>query len=272
MARVTRPLKEHPHRTTIETAGGAVLVTVGLYLLATSGHETVLLISGLALFVVGVYAFAQYYWTWLPSLPAPRERLPRVKPSAAHDIAKELLKEDGLWPRWWQLRRRLGGGLTLQQYEALKAREIAAERRKQAAAGAKPTPPPPMSTEAFVKKVAEIGETVKKGDHQTELGQLISRGSQLRSAATSQPTVDTYTRRFQPGTALAEALAAAVPTPPADVNHWLESVGRFVGQNFAHHYGALHQTGLKRRDSQEIVAAIDRNLAVLRLIEKELQA
>jgi hypothetical protein len=278
MARVPQPAKVHPERTTIEIGAGGTAIALGALLITIflsarhhwqSAGDLALLAIGFVFAAFGAYVFAQFYVSWLPSLPEPRERKPRVKPSAAQDIAKELLKEDGLWPRWWDIRRRFLGGLTLQQYEALKAREIAGEQKKQAVEAAKPKPPP-MTTEALVKKVAEIGEMAKKGGHLQTLEQLVSRGMQLRSAATSRPATDAYTRQFQPGAALALALAAAVPAPPLDVNQWLESVGRFVGQNFAHHYDALHQAGLQRRDAQEIVAAIDRNIAVLHLIEQEL--
>jgi hypothetical protein len=161
----------------------------------------------------------------------------------------------------------------VQQYDALRVREIAvaqkkAEQRREALP--KPTPPLPVSTDALAKTLASIGETHKKNSHQAAVQQLISRGSQLRSAYTKRPNTDAYTQQFQPMNVLATALAQSAPIPPYDVNLWLEGVARFIGENFAHQYSALQQTPLKKREPQEVVPAIDRNLAVLRLIEKEL--
>jgi hypothetical protein len=285
MARGKQPPKAHPARVDIEiglAAAALALAAILLGFFVVAPHhwehagDLVLLCLGLFLALGGTYVFAQFYVTWLPGLPTPRERMPRVKPGAAHDVAKQLLKEDGLWPRWWHIRRRLGGGLTRQQYEALRAREIAAAQKEAPAPAPAPvpqaTPPLPVSTESLLKTLMNAGEQGKKNNQLAEAEALIRRGNQLRVVATTRPEMDSYTRQFQPRAVMAAALAEAVPIQPYDVNAWLESVARFVGQNFAHHYRALHQTPLPKRAAPEVVAALDKNLEVLRLIEKELRA
>jgi transposase len=276
MARVTKPPREHPERATIETAAGGAALAVAAILLgffvAARHHwqhasDLCLLIGGLLFGVIGIYVFAQFWIPWLPSLPAPRERVAKPKPSAAQDIAKQILKDDGLWPRWWQLRRRFGGGLTLQQYDALRAKELAAQP---------PSAPPPATqrTSSLAQAAAATTQKAKQDGGLALVAQLLRRGGQLRVKAQGiEGPLDSMTQRFHPMAAVTSQLARAIARSnwaPTDVNQWLQDVAVFVGDSFPEYSDRVVQNGLSTGDPAATIAAVDQNFVVLRLIQSEL--
>jgi hypothetical protein len=255
MARVTKPPREHPERATIETAAGGAALAVAAILLgffvAARHHwqhasDLCLLIGGLLFGVIGIYVFAQFWIPWLPSLPAPRERV---------------------WPRWWQLRRRFGGGLTLQQYDALRAKELAAQP---------PSAPPPATqrTSSLAQAAAATTQKAKQDGGLALVAQLLRRGGQLRVKAQGiEGPLDSMTQRFHPMAAVTSQLARAIARSnwaPTDVNQWLQDVAVFVGDSFPEYSDRVVQNGLSTGDPAATIAAVDQNFVVLRLIQSEL--
>jgi hypothetical protein len=102
----------HPERTLIETALGLASLALGGtfwgFFLAY-GHQRWQHLASIALFVLGAvfallgaYVFMQFYVDSLPSLPSPKSARVRQPESAAHRVARDILKEDGHWPPWWK--------------------------------------------------------------------------------------------------------------------------------------------------------------------------
>ena len=257
---------------------GAAAIAVGGLLIAFSGGNPVLIAVGVFALFFGVYVFAQYWLPWLPLLPAPHEREPEARPkrTAAHKLAKQFLKEDGLWPPWWKFWGR--GGLTWAQYEALRAKEIAHQQAEERAAAQKvaPSEAAPISQEVLARRIARVAELSMSGAALKTIDELLRRGGALRVKAISPPAVDPYEQRYRPGAlggpsdAVFRALGAAL-MPPYEVNQWLESVARFVEGQYPEFADRIVPQALPKGEPQAIVAAIDQNIGVLRLIKSGLE-
>ena len=86
----------HPDRVSIELAvGGSSLalggILLGFFVVAPHhwqrGADFVLLLFGVLSLALGVYVFLQFYVSWLPPLPPPKVRRPKIEPAP---LAPEL--------------------------------------------------------------------------------------------------------------------------------------------------------------------------------------
>jgi hypothetical protein len=104
---------------------------------------------------------------------------------------------------------------------------------------------------------------------------LIRRGESLRRKEIGEE-LDPLTKKYRPDRAFQQVMSdvakAAEMFGPKDVNAWAEDVARFIHERQPEYADRILEKGLGKVPSAEVVAAIDKNLEVLREIEGNLGA
>ena len=132
--------------------------------------------------------------------------------------------------------------------------------------------------QAYLSQLANLIPTPKEvqqaAQDKHKVDVLLKRGGALRVAELELNQSDELTRRYQPMKAALEGISrsARMFGPPA-VNMWLEDVARFVNARCPEYSDRIVQRGFGGQTTPtQVVAAIDQNVEVLRLVKSELES